>query len=315
MVAATAGGGLRSASDGYTAHMDVLRSMMERDRLRETVDSWAHRGPAVITGAASGIGRAMAETLAGYGVEVVVSDIDEAGVEETARRCRARGTNAHNHRLDVSDRDAVYAHARSVVDLLGVPQLVVNCAGLTTIALIENERDADGRRVFEVNLDGVVNGTDAFLPEMRRAGSGHLINVSSAFGLGAAPLQSSYSASKFAVRGYTESIQLDLLRDRSPVGVHCVCPGAVRTGIARTARYTDSRVRRRVTTVFDHVIPATRPERAARTILAGVMRGRRRIVVGVDGRLLDVLTRLTGGTWQGPAGRMLRPVAAIIGDR
>ncbi|MBE7161527.1 MAG: SDR family NAD(P)-dependent oxidoreductase, partial [Williamsia herbipolensis] len=122
-----------------------------------------------------------------------------------------------------------------------------------------------------------------------------LVTIGSAFGLRASPLQSAYSASKFAVRGYTEALQTELIRRSSPVRVHCVHPGAVRTAIADDAVYTDDAVRRRTTIVFDHLLPATSPSAAARTVLGGVVRGRRRILVGADARLLDLAARVTGG--------------------
>ncbi|GAA1893594.1 SDR family NAD(P)-dependent oxidoreductase [Williamsia serinedens] len=244
-----------------------------------------------MTGAGSGIGRAIAVAAADAGFDVALVDIDDERLAVTAARCRDRGGRVVVDRLDVADRPAVLAHAERVEADLGAPALAATAAGTTMVALVENEDDDAARRVLAVNWYGV----EAYLPRMERRGRGSLVTIGSAFGLRASPLQSAYSASKFAVRGYTEALQTELIRRSSPVRVHCVHPGAVRTAIADDAVYTDDAVRRRTTLVFDRLLPATSPSSAAETVLTGVARGRRRILVGADARLIDVAARVTGG--------------------
>ncbi|MEH3154512.1 MAG: SDR family NAD(P)-dependent oxidoreductase [Gordonia paraffinivorans] len=264
-----------------------------------------------MTGAGSGIGRAVAVALADACFDVVLVDIDAERLAATADRCRGGGGHVVVDPHDVADRDAVQAHAARVEADLGVPTLVVAAAGTTMVALVENEDDDAARRVLAVNWSGVRNGVEAYLPRMEGRGRGSVVTIGSAFGLRASPLQSAYSASKFAVRGYTESVQTELIRRSSPVRVHCVHPGAVRTAIADDAVYTDDAVRRRTTRVFDRLLPATSPSSAAATILDGVVRGRRRILVGADARLLDLTARVTGGPGQhrlvAAASRTIRP--------
>jgi short-subunit dehydrogenase len=275
--------------------LDVRRSRIARESLCASVRTVVGEGPAVVTGAGSGIGRQIALALAQARVDVVLVDIDRGRLDATAARCRDRDVRVHISALDVADRRAVLDHAARVDAELGTPTMVVAAAGVAMVGLTENEDDEAARRVLAVDYRGVRNNVEAYLPAMERRGAGTLVTVGSAFGLRAAPFQSAYSASKFAVRGYTESLQTELMRRSSPVRVHCVHPGAVRTAVARDAFYTDDAVRRRTVRVFDRLLPATSPSTAATTILSGVVRGRRRILVGADARLLDLAARLTGG--------------------
>lgn len=275
-----------------------MRSRSPQKAIHPSLRALASAGPAVVTGAGSGIGRALAVASADAGFDVVLADIDDERLAATAALCTGRGSRVVVDRLDVADRDAVLAHADRVETELGAPALVVTAAGTTMVSLLENEDDDAARRVLAVNWSGVRNGVESYLPRMEREGRGSLVTIGSAFGLRGCPLQSAYSASKFAVRGYTEALQTELMRRSSPVHMHCAHPGAVRTAIADDAVYTDDAVRRRTTFVFDHLLPATSPSSAAETVLAGVARGRRRILVGGDARLLDLAARVTGGPGQ-----------------
>ncbi|EON32244.1 MULTISPECIES: SDR family NAD(P)-dependent oxidoreductase [Gordonia] len=261
----------------------------------------------VITGAGAGMGRALARRFDGAGVELYLVDVDVAAVRETVRLCDA-GARVHVDQTDVSDADAMTAYADAVVDESGPPAMVFNNAGITMVAGVLEEDDDYARRIMSVNLGGVVNGTVAFLPHLEAAGSGSIVNTSSAFGFLGSPAQSAYSASKFATRGYSETIQHQLRAAGSGVRVHVVHPGVVHTEIAARARYVTPGVRDFVTRGFDHRLPGTRPAAAAAAILDGVLAGRDRIPVGLDARALDVGVRLLAGALQRPVATLTRPV-------
>ncbi|WP_308192444.1 SDR family NAD(P)-dependent oxidoreductase [Gordonia sp. 'Campus'] len=264
--------------------------------------------PVVITGAGAGMGRALARHLTGAGVEVFLVDDDVSAGHETARMCRADGGRVTFTELDVSDAGAVRAYADGIVEAAGPPAIVFNNAGITMVAGILEEDDDYARRIMAVNLGGVVNGTTAFLPHLESAGSGHIVNTSSAFGLLGSPSQSAYSASKFATRGYSETVQHQLRAEASGVTLHIVFPGAVHTEIAYRARYVDPRVRDFVAKGFTHRMPGTRPAAAAAAILHGVLAGRLRIPVGIDARAIDLGTRMLAGAVQRPVAVLTRPV-------
>ncbi|MDP9443542.1 MAG: SDR family NAD(P)-dependent oxidoreductase [Actinomycetota bacterium] len=262
----------------------------------------------VVTGAASGIGRALALALADRGARLALSDVDEAGVHETATACTGRGAPARGYRVDVADRKAVHAHAEQVADDVGPAALVVNNAGVTLIAAIQEMSYDDMRWVVDVNFWGVVHGTQAFLPQLLAAGrSGdpaHLVNISSVFGLLAVPKQSAYCASKFAVRGFTEAVRQDLLRDDAPVAVSSVHPGGIKTAIVQNARVAPSEEKSHLHKLF-YRVATTSAESAAAQILKGVERDRPRILVGYDALGLDLLPRVTGSRYQRLTARLM----------
>lgn len=266
----------------------------------------------VITGAASGMGRALALELAASGARLALCDIDTDGLETIAQECRRRSSHVVATTLDVSDQAAVLQYADDTVATFGIPLAVFNNAGQTAVIDVLSEPHEDGKRVFDVNFGGVLNGTKAFLPHLLEANRGHIVNTSSAFGLVAAPTQSSYTASKFAVRGFTEALQHELRISRSGVHAHLVYPGAVHTAIARDAAYVDPDAQQWVPKIFDRLLPASSPAGAAHTILAGVADDRSRIVVGIDGRLIDLTWRITGSTYQRLTGLFLRPLLGRI---
>lgn len=265
----------------------------------------------VITGCGAGMGRALARRLHRAGVEVYLSDVDVPAALETVRLCDA-GDRVHFDEVDVSDADAMSAYADSVVGRSGAPAMVFNNAGITMVAGVLEEDDEYARRIMSVNLGGVVNGTVAFLPHLEAAGGGSIVNTSSAFGLLGSPAQSAYSASKFAARGYSETVQQQLRADGSGVRLHVVHPGAVHTEIAARALYVTPGVRDYVTRGFNHRLPGTRPEAAAVAILHGVLAGRDRIPVGFDARAIDLGVRLLAGAVQRPVATLTRPVFGRI---
>ncbi|MBA8824449.1 NAD(P)-dependent dehydrogenase (short-subunit alcohol dehydrogenase family) [Saccharopolyspora lacisalsi] len=252
---------------------------------------------AVITGAGSGIGRALAVGLATQGARLALSDVDEAGVAETARSCDKIGARARSYALDVSDRDAVHTHADEVLADFGEVNLVFNNAGVAVTGTVAEMSWQDIEWIVDTNFWGVVHGTKAFLPHLISSGDGHLVNLSSVFGLIGVPTQSAYNATKFAVRGFTESLRQEMRLAGRPVGVSCVHPGGIKTAIARNSRASSGRSTRELAGSFDR-IARTAPEEAAGTILRGVRRDRARILVGTDAHAIDALPRLLGSWYQ-----------------
>ena len=252
---------------------------------------------AVITGAGSGIGRALALDLAGRGARLAISDISQQRIEETVALCAERGAQAKGYVLDVADRAAVLAHANEVLDAFGHVNLVINNAGVALTAPILEMSWEDLEWVMNIDFWGVVHGTKAFLPHLIASGDGHIVNISSVFGLVGVPTQSAYNAAKFAVRGFTEALRQEMSIGRHPVGVSCVHPGGVRTNIARDARsnaeFESSTVRER----FDKTMP-TSPAKAAQIILRGVQANRPRILVGPDAYAFDATARILGPSYQ-----------------
>lgn len=252
---------------------------------------------AVVTGAGSGIGRALACELARRGARLALSDVDQVGLTATVDRCRALGADVEGWRVDVADRDAMRRHVDDVVRRFGVVHLVVNNAGIALVASATEQSLDDLDRVLGVNLLGVLHGSQLFLPHLIASGDGHLVNVSSLFGLMTIPMQSAYHASKFAVRGYTEALAIELEMTGAPVRVSCVHPGGIDTAIARNAIVAAGRDREGFTDLFAS-LARTSPEQAATVILRGVERGKRRILVGADAWAVHLLVQLLGSRYQ-----------------
>ena len=249
---------------------------------------------AVVTGAGAGLGRALAQQLAGDGAQLALSDVDAQALAVTASSVRDVGATVRTDLLDVSDPVAVLRYADSVAVAFGRVDLLFNNAGVLHVGDVLGMELADFGRVMDVNFWGVVNGTKAFLPHLIASGRGHLVNISSLFGLVPIPTQSAYVASKFAVRGFTESLRIEMLIAGHPVSVTCVHPGGVNTGIARNA------TRSEVAQPEPHGGRLLRmpPDRAASIILRGVARGRPRVLVGNDAWAVHLLSRLSSTGWQ-----------------
>lgn len=253
---------------------------------------------AVVTGAGSGIGRALALNLAGRGTALALSDIDGHALKDTVELCKDSGVRTLSYELDVSDRAAVYAHADAVVSDFGRVNLVVNNAGVALGADVLDMTWDDFEWVMNVDFWGVAHGTKAFLPALIESGEGHLVNISSVFGLMGVPGQSAYNSAKFAVRGFTEALRQEMKIARHPVGVSCVHPGGIKTNIVANARGMDAlgdhdEVARR----FEQ-IALTTPTRAAKVILGGVERNKARILIGPDARGFDLIPRVVGPRYQ-----------------
>lgn len=262
---------------------------------------------AVVTGAASGIGRALAIELAGRGANLALSDINGDGLRDTTERCTTSGVRARGYALDVADRKAVLSWADDVIRDFGPPHLVVNNAGVALTADVVDMSWADIDWLMGINFWGVVHGTKAFLPHLIASGDGHLVNISSAFGLIGSPSTSAYTAAKFAVRGFTETLRQEMIIAGHPVVVSCVHPGGIKTNIVRTARMvlSDEAEREWIITSFERAARTT-PERAAQIILSGVDRRKARILIGPDAYVIDAAARVLGAGYEGLLARGAR---------
>jgi len=253
----------------------------------------------VITGAGSGIGRALALQAADQGATLALSDWDEVGLVETAQQAQTRThREIRTDKLDVRDRQAMHAYAGTLAAELGRVNVVVNNAGVALHGDFEEVSYEDFEWVMDVDFWGVVNGTKEFLPHLIASGDGHVVNLSSLFGLLGMPGQTAYNAAKFGVRGFTEALRQEMLIARHPVQVTCVHPGGIKTAIARNARATASHDQALVARHFDTRLAKLTPERAAEIIWAGVLANKPRVLVGADAKVLDAFVRLVGARYQ-----------------
>jgi len=254
----------------------------------------------VITGAASGIGRALSLDVAHRGASVAISDVDEAGLAETVDLVKAAGAReVRSDRLDVADRAAVTAYADAVAEQFERVNVVVNNAGVALSGDVEDLDYDDMDWIIGINFWGVVHGTKAFLPHLIASGDGHVVNLSSLFGLLSVPGQSMYNASKYAVRGFTEALREEMIVAGHPVGVTAVHPGGIKTAIARNGRYSTREDAAESAAIFDEKLASMSPERAAEIIVSkGVLGGRARVLVGLDAHALHHFARLTGSRYQ-----------------
>lgn len=259
---------------------------------------------AAITGAASGMGRELAVELARQRCHLALSDVNEAGLEETVALVSASGVRVTRARVDVSDRQAVFQWADQVVKDHGQVNLIFNNAGVALATSLADVSVQNFQWIMGINFWGVVHGTQAFLPHLIRSGEGHIVNTSSIFGLMSAVSMGPYCVSKFAVRSYTETLRMELELAGLPVSTTAVHPGGIRTNIAHAARLDASLTHLGVKdfessmTHFDTLLNTTSANSAARQILRGVRRNQRRVLVGPDARFLDKMVRLLGSWYQ-----------------
>jgi NAD(P)-dependent dehydrogenase (short-subunit alcohol dehydrogenase family) len=248
----------------------------------------------VITGAGSGIGRALAIELARQGSHLAISDINEKNVLDTAELIDNKAVRVTTHVLDVANREAVHAHADEVVLKHGKANVIINNAGVALGETIEDMSYDNFEWVMNIDFWGVVYGTKAFLPHLRRVGEGHIVNISSVFGIIGVPTQAAYNSAKFAVRGFTECLREELEIDGSGVSATCVHPGGIKTNIARAARQGNLGKLKREGDVGDQFekLARTTPARAAEVIADGVLRNKRRVLIGADAYLIDNMQRL-----------------------
>lgn len=268
---------------------------------------------AAVTGAGSGLGRALAVGLARRGARLALSDVDDAGLAETAGLAGQYGGAVHTARVDVADGDAVHAHAGEVAARFGAVHQVYNNAGIAFSRPVLESEPADYERVLAVNLWGVIHGTKAFLPHLIASAEGHVVNVSSLNGYMAQGDLSHYCAAKFAVRGFTEALRVEMLATGHRVRVTVVHPGGVRTAIAANALARARASGLEVTPadeararLYEAKLLRMPADRAAEIILRGVERDRPRVLVGSDARIIDLVVRampsryprLVAGAWR-----------------
>jgi len=249
----------------------------------------------VITGAASGIGRALAQQLAARGARLALSDINAEGLRETMNSLAPPG-EARSYLVDASKRGAVFAHADEVQRDFGTAHFVINNAGATVVGTVAHLSIEEIEWQLGINLWGVIYGTKAFLPMMLAQREGCIVNISSVFGLVGFPLQGAYNISKFGVRGLTECLWTEL--EGTGVRAVCVHPGGIKTAIDKAGRRcAASGVEESTFDVMARDMLITPPEDCAANIIAGVERGRRRIITGHKSTSLFWLSRLMPNTY------------------
>jgi short-subunit dehydrogenase len=247
---------------------------------------------ALITGAANGIGRAIAVSLARRGCHVALADIDEDGMAGSAELIRAFGVRVSRHRLDVADRVAIAELPDVVAAEHGGVDVLVNNAGVAVGGTFERVSDEDVEWLFEINFWGVVRMTRAFMPLLQASDDARIVNLSSIYGVVAPPEQTAYSASKFAVRGFSEALRHEL--EGSRIGVSVVHPGGIATSIAEKARipagFTEEEIAER-RAKYQKLLRLP-PEIAGETIVRGIERRQARILIGSDAKIISLIARL-----------------------
>ncbi len=265
---------------------------------------------AVITGAGSGMGRYLAILLAKDGADIVACDVNKETLDETVEMLRKHNVSVSSHLLDVADKEAIEALPQKVVDQHGKVDLVFNNAGVSTGKHFKDMEEENWDWVMDINLHGVINSTRAFIPHLKDRPEAAIINTSSIFGMVAVPGQTVYHATKFAVRGFTESLALEMAETNENLQVHCVHPGHVGTNIVANSRmdeesYKESLEQENNSSIFTRNRPATieemaesfkeggmHPSKAAQIILNGVKKKKRRIFIGLDSKLLELSQRI-----------------------
>jgi short-subunit dehydrogenase len=272
---------------------------------------------AAITGAASGIGRALALELAARGCDLALADRDEAGLQTLAAEiAKAHSQKVTVHRVDVGEPSQIEAFAQAAVAEHAALNIVVNNAAVALLGQFNEIDHAQMDWLMNINFWGVVHSTRAFLPHLARQREAHIVNLSSIFGIVAPPGQTAYSAAKFAVRGFSESLRHELQMAASPVRLSVVHPGGVATNIVRSSRtgvgMTDNARRAQSIERFDNAAKTT-PAAAAQRIIAGIENNAPRILIGNDARFMDPLQRFRPGTYWAVLARRLEKMAAQAG--
>jgi short-subunit dehydrogenase len=272
------------------------------------------RGAATaVTGAASGIGRALAIELAARGADLALADRDEAGLQSVAAEIAgAHRVKVTTHRVDVGAPAEITAFAQAAIAAHPALNILVNKAGVALLGQFGEIDQAQMDWLMNINFWGVVHATRAFLPYLATRGEAHIVNLSSIFGIVAPPGQPAYAAAKFAVRGFSESLRHELQMTGSPVRLSVVHPGGVATNIVRNSRsgsgITDNARRAETIERFDRVAKTT-PQAAAQRIIKGIEKNQPRILIGNDARMMDILQRLRPATYWSVLARRLQKAA------
>jgi short-subunit dehydrogenase len=274
----------------------------------------AIRGAAVVTGAASGIGRALALEFAARGCDLALADRDEAGLQGVAAEiAKAHARKVSVHRVDVGEPRQIEAFAQAAITAHPGLNIVINNAGVALLGQFSEIDQAQMEWLMNINFWGVVHSTRAFLPHLSRQNEAHIVNLSSIFGIIAPPGQTAYSAAKFAVRGFSESLRHELKMAASPVRLSVVHPGGVATNIARNSRtgigISDNSRRAQSIERFD-TFAKTTPAAAALRIINGIEKNQPRILIGNDARFMDLVQRSRPATYWSLLGRRIEKLAA-----
>jgi short-subunit dehydrogenase len=269
---------------------------------------------AAVTGAASGIGRALALEFAARGCDLALADRDEAALHALAAEiAKANARKVSVHRVDVAEPGQIEAFAQAAITAHPGLNIVINNAGVALLGQFAEIDQAQMEWLMNINFWGVVHSTRAFLPHLSRQKEAHIVNLSSIFGIIAPPGQTAYSAAKFAVRGFSESLRHELKMAASPVRLSVVHPGGVATNIARNSRtgsgISDNARRAQSIERFDSFARTT-PAAAALRIIAGIEKNQPRILIGNDARFMDLVQRLRPGTYWSLLGRRIEKLAA-----
>jgi short-subunit dehydrogenase len=264
---------------------------------------------AAVTGAASGIGRALALELAARGCDLALADRDEAGLQSVAAEINRRHPQKVTvHRVDVGEPPQIADYAQAAISAHPGLNILINNAGVTLMGVFHEIDQAEMDWLMNINFWGVVHATRAFLPHLSQRREAHIVNLSSLFGIIAPPGQTAYVASKFAVRGFSESLRHELQATESPVRLSVVHPGGIATNIARNSRagagVTDNARRVQSIERFDAVARTT-PQAAALRVIKGIEKNQPRILIGNDARLMDLLQRLRPATYWAPIARRI----------
>lgn len=247
----------------------------------------------VITGAASGIGQALAMALGERGARLLLSDIDAVRLEQVVSALRDQGTVCFGQVSDTGDENAIHDLAAQAILRLGAADVLINNAGVALVAPVGKLQTSDAHWLMNINFWGVVHGCRAFLPQMQTRPEAMLVNISSIFAMVSMPTQSIYNASKAAVRGFSDALREELRG--TPVRVLCVHPGGIRTNIANMARVTDVSMvadsAQKMRTHFD-TVARTSAQEAAQSIISAIEANKTRLLIGTDAKVLDLLYRL-----------------------
>ena len=254
----------------------------------------------VVTGGSDGIGRALVDTLMAQGA--IVSTCGRSHDKLYQLQTTYAGKPFISYTADVSEEQQCANFIDATVKTFGTIDILINNAGISMRALFAETEIQTLRKVMDINFWGVVHGTQAFLPHLKASGDGHVINISSVFGLVSIPTQSAYNAAKFAVRGFTDALRIELEIDDSGVSATTIHPGGIKTNIARNAR-VDEATAELSGDVGDpgdmfEKIAMTKPSKAAKQILAAVEKNKRRALIGPDAKVFDLVSRLPAGFYQ-----------------
>lgn len=259
---------------------------------------------AVVTGAASGIGEALAVRLAQRGCDLALSDVNDEGLQRVAAQVEKCGVRVTATVLDVGDHAAMVAWANGTMETFGRINLLFNNAGVSLAANVSDSSIEEFEWVMRVNYWGVVNGTLAFLPHLKTTNDGHIANISSVFGLIGVPTQAAYASSKFAVRGFTESLRMELELDDCKVSVTSVHPGGVATNLTKSGRVNERLLdatglnKDEYADKLTKLIQTTSAGSAAEAILRAIENNARSVIVGGDAKLISLVQRLVGDRYQ-----------------